>query len=106
MALGPDPMHHTVDREVRRGTWDTATKETASAVFMDERPTTVHIWQVVSVLAAGLDDVVSRQLRCDEPTSTTYQYLCALRELAVEVRDYLRDNGEQADFEKRRCDFT
>jgi hypothetical protein len=65
----------------------------------------VHIWQVVSVLAAGLEDVVSRPLKVDEPTAV-FRYLSALRELAAEVRDYLRNSGDQADFERRRREFA
>jgi hypothetical protein len=106
MQHGQERMQRVVDRTVARATWDTATHETAPHAWLDERPARVHIWQVVFVLVEGLDDVVSRQVQRDEQTPADHWYLCALRELASEVRDYLRDGDEQADFERRRREFA
>ena len=99
-------QHDRMTRVVEHATWVTATLENLAFVSLEERPAVVHIWQVVSALAGGLEDVVSRQLKVDEPTAAVYRYLSALRELASEVRDYLRDGDEQADFERRRREFA
>src|SRR5262249_46086645 len=86
---------------VQHAAWDAATRAILARVTRDAGPANIHIWQVVTALAEGLDDLVTRQLAPDPPTPAIYAFLSALHGLAAEVRDYLEEDGEVQDFQER-----
>jgi hypothetical protein len=96
-----DRVQRQLTRLVQHAEWDAATRAILTQVTPDAKPAMVHIWQIVTALADGLDDLVTRQLAPDQPTPAIYAFLSALRGLAAEVRDYLEDEGEAQDFQER-----
>jgi hypothetical protein len=96
-----DRVQRQLARLVQYADWDAATRAILDRVMRDAAPGMAHIWQVVTALAEGLDDLVTRQLAPDQPSPALYAFLSALCGLAAEVRDYLEDDGEAQDFAQR-----